>query len=77
MLGINIDLACCKVQKISRLEGEIGGFPNSIKSRNKESEFMFDFKLNKETSKKIQFKQLANQTCINWIGCTISQSEFM
>ncbi len=41
-----------------RVEGEIGGFPNSIKSRNKESEFMFDLKLNKETSKKIQFKKL-------------------
>ncbi|WP_336866385.1 phage portal protein [Peribacillus frigoritolerans] len=52
------------------------GFLDLIKSRNKELEFMFDFDLIEETSKKIHMKQLAIQTCINMIGRTISQSEF-
>ncbi|GAB6254543.1 MULTISPECIES: phage portal protein [Peribacillus] len=52
------------------------GFLDLIKSRNKELEFMIDFDLIEETSKKIYMKQLAIQTCINMIGRTISQSEF-
>ena len=52
------------------------GILDLIKSRNKELEFMFDFELIQDTSKKIHMKQLAIQTCINMIGRTISQSEF-
>ncbi|ULM98804.1 phage portal protein [Peribacillus frigoritolerans] len=52
------------------------GFLDLIKSRNKELDFMFDFDLIQDTSKKIHMKQLAVQTCINMIGRTISQSEF-
>ncbi|WP_339201696.1 phage portal protein [Peribacillus sp. FSL P2-0133] len=52
------------------------GFLDLIKSRNKELEFMFDFELIEDNSKKIYMKQLAIQTCTNMIGRTISQSEF-
>ncbi|WP_363929458.1 phage portal protein [Peribacillus frigoritolerans] len=52
------------------------GFLDLIKSRNKELDFMFDFDLIQDTSKKIHMKQLAFQTCINMIGRTIYQSEF-
>ncbi|WP_349730445.1 phage portal protein [Peribacillus frigoritolerans] len=52
------------------------GFLDLIKSRNKELDFMYDFDLIQDTSKKIHMKQLAIQTCINMIGRTISQSEF-
>ncbi|MFS0596816.1 phage portal protein [Peribacillus frigoritolerans] len=52
------------------------GILDMIKSRNKELEFMFDFDLIQDTSKKIHMKQLAIQTCINMISRTISQSEF-
>lgn len=52
------------------------GLLDLVKSRNKELEFMLDFDLIEDTSKKIHMKQLAIQTCINVIGRTISQSEF-
>ncbi|MED3710027.1 phage portal protein [Peribacillus frigoritolerans] len=52
------------------------GILDLIKSRNKELEFMFDFDLIQDKSKKVHMKQLAIQTCINMIGQTISQSEF-
>ncbi|MGE6380001.1 phage portal protein [Peribacillus muralis] len=52
------------------------GILDLVRSRNKELEFMFDFDLIQDTSKKIHMKQLAIQTCINMIGRTISQSEF-
>ncbi|WP_260399796.1 phage portal protein [Peribacillus simplex] len=52
------------------------GFIDFVKNRNKELDFMFDFDLIQDTSKKIHMKQLAIQTCINMIGRTISQSEF-
>ncbi|MFE4242632.1 hypothetical protein [Peribacillus butanolivorans] len=52
------------------------GFLDLVKSRNKELEFMLDFDLIEDTSKKIHMKQLSIQPCINMIGRTISQSEF-
>ncbi|MFE4349807.1 hypothetical protein ACFVSS_04245 [Peribacillus butanolivorans] len=52
------------------------GFLDLVKSRNKELEFMLDFDLIEDTSKKIHMKQLSIQPCINMIGRTISQSKF-
>jgi HK97 family phage portal protein len=47
-----------------------------VLGRNKEIEYMFDLDLLSDTSKRIYMKKLAVQTCVNFLGRTISQSEF-
>lgn len=64
------------LNKALKKGGEKLGFLDLVKSRNKELEFMLDFDLIEDTSKKIHMKQLSIQPCINMIGRTISQSEF-
>ena len=44
--------------------------------KNKEMDFLFDLDLFEEKSKKVHLKRLALETCINFLGRTISQSEF-
>ncbi|CRK80313.1 phage portal protein, HK97 family [Neobacillus massiliamazoniensis] len=52
------------------------GFLDLIKSRNKELEYLMDFDLIEDTSKKIHMKKLAIQICVDMIARTISQSDF-
>lgn len=47
-----------------------------VLKRNSELEFMFDLDLIAETSQKVYMKKLAVETCANFLGRTISQSEF-
>lgn len=52
------------------------GFLDSVLRRNKELESMFDLDLFYETNHRAYLKKMALETCINFIGRTISQSEF-
>lgn len=52
------------------------GFLDSVLRRNKELESMFDLDLFYETDHRAYLKKMALETCINFIGRTISQSEF-
>jgi HK97 family phage portal protein len=52
------------------------GLLDLVKGRNNEVEYMYDFELIGETSKRIHMKKLAIETCVGLIGRTICQSEF-
>lgn len=52
------------------------GFLESVLKRNSELEWMFDLDLAYETSHRAYLKKMAIETCINFIGRTISQSDF-
>lgn len=49
---------------------------SDILRRNSELEWMFDLDLTYETSQRAYLKKMALETCINFIGRTISQSDF-
>ncbi|PKR82570.1 phage portal protein [Heyndrickxia camelliae] len=52
------------------------GFIDSVLKRNSELEWLFDLDLTEETSQRAYLKKIALETCINFIGRTISQSDF-
>ncbi|PAF31867.1 phage portal protein [Paenibacillus sp. 7516] len=52
------------------------GFLDSILRRNKELESLFDLDFGIDSSSRAYLKKMALETCINFIGRTISQSEF-
>jgi HK97 family phage portal protein len=52
------------------------GWLSDVLKRNSELEWMFDLDLTYETSQRAYLKKLALETCINFIGRTISQSDF-
>ncbi len=52
------------------------GFLDTVLRRNNELEWMFDLDLSYETSHRAYLKKMALETCINFIGRTISQSDF-
>jgi len=49
---------------------------SDILKRNSELEWMFDLELTYETSHRAYLKKMALETCVNFIGRTISQSDF-
>lgn len=51
------------------------GFLDSVLRRNKELESLFDLDLVYETNHRAYLKKMALETCINFIGRTISQSD--
>lgn len=52
------------------------GFLDTILRRNSELESLFDLDFSYETSHRAYLKKMALETCINFIGRTISQSDF-
>lgn len=52
------------------------GFLENVLRRNRELEFMFDLNLTYDTTHKAYLKKVALETCINFIGRTISQGDF-
>ncbi|HDR7432629.1 TPA: phage portal protein [Bacillus anthracis] len=52
------------------------GWLGSVFKRNKELEFMFDLDLITDTANRVHMKRLAIDTCVSFLGRTISQSEF-
>lgn len=52
------------------------GWLDSILRRNSELESLFDLDLVYETTNRVYLKKMALETCINFIGRTISQSDF-
>jgi len=52
------------------------GWISDILKRNSELEWMFDLELTYETSHRAYLKKMALETCVNFIGRTISQSDF-
>jgi HK97 family phage portal protein len=52
------------------------GWLSDVLRRNSELEWMFDLDLTYETSHRAYLKKMALETCINFIGRTISQSDF-
>nr|WP_259549255.1 phage portal protein [Heyndrickxia oleronia] len=52
------------------------GWLSDVLKRNSELEWMFDLDLTYETSHRAYLKKIALETCINFIGRTISQSDF-
>ncbi|MFK4309982.1 HK97 family phage portal protein [Bacillus sp. RC242] len=52
------------------------GWLGSVFKRNKELEFMVDLDLIADTANRVHMKRLAIDTCISFLGRTISQSEF-
>lgn len=52
------------------------GFLDSVFKRNSELEWLFDLELTNESSHRAYLKKMALETCINFIGRTISQSDF-
>ncbi|MEC1377355.1 phage portal protein [Heyndrickxia oleronia] len=52
------------------------GWLNNVLKRNSELEWMLDLDLTYETSHRAYLKKMALETCINFIGRTISQSDF-
>jgi HK97 family phage portal protein len=52
------------------------GWLSDVLKRNSELEWMFDLDIAYETSQRAYLKKLALETCINFIGRTISQSDF-
>lgn len=52
------------------------GWISDVLKRNSELEWMFDLDLTYETSNRAYLKKMALETCINFIGRTISQSDF-
>lgn len=52
------------------------GFLDAVFKRNSELGFMFDVELLQKTSTRIHMKRLAIDTCVAFLGRTLSQSEF-
>lgn len=52
------------------------GWLGSVFKRNKELEFMVDLNLIADTANRVHMKRLALDTCVSFLGRTISQSEF-
>ncbi|MBU5214569.1 phage portal protein [Heyndrickxia oleronia] len=52
------------------------GWLSDVLKRNSELEWMLDLDLTYETSQRAYLKKMALETCINFIGRTISQSDF-
>lgn len=52
------------------------GFLDLIFKRNSELGFMFDVEMYQDTTLRIHMKKLAIDTCVSFLGRTISQSEF-
>ncbi|MDA2095468.1 phage portal protein [Bacillus thuringiensis] len=52
------------------------GWLGSVFKRNKELEFMLDLDLIADTANRVHMKRLAIDTCVSFLGRTISQSEF-
>jgi HK97 family phage portal protein len=52
------------------------GWLSNVLKRNSELEWMFDLDLVNETTHRAYLKKMALETCINFIGRTISQSDF-
>ncbi|MBS4171935.1 phage portal protein [Bacillus sp. FJAT-49736] len=52
------------------------GWFNDVLKRNSELEWLFDLDLINETTQRVYLKKMALETCINFIGRTISQSDF-
>ncbi|MBO1513254.1 phage portal protein [Metabacillus bambusae] len=52
------------------------GWLSDVLKRNSELEWMFDLDLTYETTHRAYLKKMALETCINFIGRTISQSDF-
>ncbi|PGZ08887.1 phage portal protein [Bacillus cereus] len=52
------------------------GWLGSVFKRNKELEFMVDLDLIADTANRVHMKRLAIDTCVSFLGRTISQSEF-
>ncbi|WP_433943471.1 phage portal protein [Paenibacillus sp. SN-8-1] len=52
------------------------GFLDSVLRKNRELESLFDLDIFYETNQRAYLKKLALETCINFIGRTISQSDF-
>jgi len=52
------------------------GFLDAIFKRNSELGFMFDVEMFQDKSNRIHMKRLAINTCVSFLGRTISQSEF-
>lgn len=52
------------------------GFISDVLKRNSELEILFDLDLTSETTHRAYLKKMALETCINFIGRTISQSDF-
>lgn len=52
------------------------GFLDAILKRNSELGFMFDVEFFEDTSNRVHMKRLAIDTCVAFLGRTISQSEF-
>lgn len=52
------------------------GWLGSVFKRNKELEFMLDLDMITDTANRLHMKRLAIDTCVSFLGRTISQSEF-
>ncbi|MDA1664865.1 phage portal protein [Bacillus cereus] len=52
------------------------GWLGSVFKRNKELEFMVDLDIITDTANRVHMKRLAIDTCVSFLGRTISQSEF-
>ncbi|WP_342715456.1 phage portal protein [Bacillus paramycoides] len=52
------------------------GWLGSVFKRNKELEFMVDLDIITDTANRLHMKRLAIDTCVSFLGRTISQSEF-
>ncbi|HDR6300257.1 TPA: phage portal protein [Bacillus cereus] len=52
------------------------GWLDNVFNRNKELDYMYDGDIVSETSNRIHMKRLAIETCVSFLGRTISQSEF-
>ncbi|HDX9650617.1 phage portal protein [Bacillus wiedmannii] len=52
------------------------GWLGSVFKKNKELEFMLDLDLIADTANRLHMKRLALDTCVSFLGRTISQSEF-
>ncbi|WMY17188.1 phage portal protein [Bacillus tropicus] len=52
------------------------GWLGSVFKRNKELDFMLDLDIISDTANRIHMKRLAIDTCVSFLGRTISQSEF-
>ncbi|MGG0444790.1 phage portal protein, partial [Bacillus mycoides] len=52
------------------------GWLGTVFKRNKELEFMLDLDIITDTANRLHMKRLAIDTCVSFLGRTISQSEF-
>lgn len=52
------------------------GWLDNVFNRNEELDYMYDEDIVSETSNRVHMKRLAIETCVSFLGRTISQSEF-